>query len=258
LAECPFLFGVNVPRYLAVVARSFSKSKQVSSDKSGSLTQLAARRRQDWLIAPVIKPTILATSDLAAHNRLCMRSRKFWSVFSCVQILGLTAVYYGRAALYSESVLFLSLAFLGRLLLLPGYVVGGAFADTFSTSRIDLPITVIANALFWLACAWLVQSVREHIAGMRRHRQGIALWAMTLTFVVINIIHSQRSAWCDDCFRPHGIPFTLYHEGGYAGGAAIVWTGLVADALIVLGTAWLVGRLWGWTAERRTSARCSE
>ena len=183
-----------------------------------------------------------------------MRSRELWSAFSGVQTLGLTMSFYGRAAAYSESVFFMTLAVVGRLVLFPGYVVGGAFANTFSTSRIGLPITVITNALIWLACAWLVQAIRDNISGIHPHRKGIALWAMVGTFVIINTIPFDRYSWCADCFLPHGVPFTLYHEGGLAGGAAIVWPGLLADALIVVVAAWVLGRFWDWAAERRTSA----
>ena len=67
------------------------------------------------------------------------------------------------------------------------------------------------------------------------------------TFIAINV--RRPDVECADCFAPNGWPFTFYHEGGYGGGAAYVWPGIVADAGIVilagLLIAWGLGRVFG-------------
>jgi hypothetical protein len=57
---------------------------------------------------------------------------------------------------------------------------------------------------------------------------------VVLAFVVANVIHWLRPVSCMDCYFPYGVPFTVYHAGGYAGDAAIVWSGLAADLVCLL------------------------
>jgi hypothetical protein len=71
------------------------------------------------------------------------------------------------------------------------------------------------------------------------------LWATAITlllFAMANAIHCLRRVSCYDCFFPYGVPFTIYHEGGYAGGAGFDWAGIGFDAGIVLVIAALLGR----------------
>jgi hypothetical protein len=78
--------------------------------------------------------------------------------------------------------------------------------------------------------------------GSRRY--GIAFFVVAFVFVAANIRSFLRPVTCFDCFFPYGVPFTLYQEGGYAGGAGIVWRGLAADITIVIVTSALAGRIW--------------
>jgi hypothetical protein len=49
---------------------------------------------------------------------------------------------------------------------------------------------------------------------------GIAFFISVCLFYLITQLRLES---CYDCFRPHGFPFTYFHEGGYAGGSA--WVG---------------------------------
>jgi hypothetical protein len=69
-----------------------------------------------------------------------------------------------------------------------------------------------------------------------RYLAGLVL--STGLFFAINL--PQPIHDCDDCFAPHGRPFTYYHEGGYGGGAGYVWPGIIADLGIVLLAAFLI------------------
>ena len=43
---------------------------------------------------------------------------------------------------------------------------------------------------------------------------GAALLVSACLWGVANNLHARRMQTCSDCFWPHGIPFTFYHEGG--------------------------------------------
>ena len=84
-----------------------------------------------------------------------------------------------------------------------------------------------------------------------RNRRRIFSYAIGLlvsagVFAVINYRHFHRPAACADCFFPYGLPFTIYHEGGFGGGAGYVWAGLAGDAALMLG----LGLAIGWFFER--------
>jgi len=76
-------------------------------------------------------------------------------------------------------------------------------------------------------------------------RYTTGLLVSALAFVVVNIIDRFRLPTCSDCFLRHGLPFTFYHEGGFAGGAGFVWSGVAGDivAMVILGIA--IG--WAWS-----------
>ena len=65
-------------------------------------------------------------------------------------------------------------------------------------------------------------------------------------FGIINYRHYHRPQHCVDCFFPYGVPFTIYHQGGYAGGAGFVWPGLVGDLILMI----LLGIAIGWILKK--------
>ena len=76
---------------------------------------------------------------------------------------------------------------------------------------------------------------------------ALGLSASLLVFASLNLAAGLSTSSCYDCFFPHGLPFTLFREGGFAGGGGVVWTGLALDfgAAIVCGIAlaWVLGWL---------------
>jgi hypothetical protein len=77
-----------------------------------------------------------------------------------------------------------------------------------------------------------------------RKRFQLCLIATATILVVANIANFLRPVWCADCFFPYGLPFTLFTEGGFAGGGGIVLLGLVADAALVPVFATVCTLLW--------------
>jgi hypothetical protein len=78
----------------------------------------------------------------------------------------------------------------------------------------------------------------------------IGLLAALSVFAAMNLIHFLRPLTCWDCFFPYGLPFTFFHEGGFAGGR-----GLLADLLIALIVGAAIGSAWIGFSERDSSDR---
>src|ERR1044071_2261408 len=59
-----------------------------------------------------------------------------------------------------------------------------------------------------------------------------------LGYIALNVwINRTYPARCADCHARIGFPFAYYDTGGFAGDDRLLWFGLVADLVIVLGTA---------------------
>ena len=106
--------------------------------------------------------------------------------------------------------------------------------------------------------AWWVYSLLAHKVGGDRkivpmERYGISLLFSACAFGIANHLHFAREGTCWDCFRPDGVPFTLFHEGGFAGGEGFVWKGVIADSLIALGIGLVIGLVWNKLAVRNTN-----
>jgi hypothetical protein len=79
--------------------------------------------------------------------------------------------------------------------------------------------------------------------------------ALFVSFCLLYLVSVSRLEPCDDCFRPHGFPFTYFHEGGFAGGAAWVWLGVIGDLLCIFGLASLIAWIWGRFISKRSEDR---
>jgi len=190
-------------------------------------------------------------------------TRRKWLVFAAIQLVGCVAAHFGRLPIYDDvlsglALFCVALHVIGFFLLLPGNILAGALLETFwlwlysagwlysadLLLWIYFPLAVTINAGFWLLCAAAWRTAREHFSGVRAHPYAIAFLTATTVFTLVNVVHFRRPATCADCFLRDGVPFPLYHEGGFAGGAAIMWGGLAADALIVAAVAMLFGAMW--------------
>jgi len=73
----------------------------------------------------------------------------------------------------------------------------------------------------------------------------------------MNVAHFLRPAGLNDDFRPYGIPFTFYRDGGFIGNSFVwqagrfIWGGLLADVAFLAVTIVLLGMAW----QRVTSDR---
>jgi hypothetical protein len=102
-----------------------------------------------------------------------------------------------------------------------------------------------AIILALIAAGILAIEVAGNLGGERtRKRFQQCVIAAASILVVVNIANFLRPVWCADCFFPYGLPFTLFTEGGFAGGGGIVWLGLVADAALIPAFATICTLLW--------------
>jgi hypothetical protein len=108
------------------------------------------------------------------------------------------------------------------------------------------------------AIAWWVYGLLTVEAETNRRmaaieRYGISLVLSACALGIANNLHFWRSPTCFDCFRPEGIPFTFFHEGGFAGGAGFVWRGVIGDSLVMLVFGFVLGLVWNKLAQRHSS-----
>jgi hypothetical protein len=179
-------------------------------------------------------------------------SKRGWLVFAAIQMSGCVFASYGTV--YSESAFVRASWLSGFLLLLPGNLAAQAASQVLihvRTAYIFIPVTIASNAMLWTAFLGFSRILRRSAPKEPLFRYRFAFAFGGLTFVVANVVHFLRPVTCYDCFFPYGLPFTLYHDGGYGGGAGIAWAGLAADAACVVVAALIIGRVWETMAKRR-------
>jgi hypothetical protein len=172
-------------------------------------------------------------------------------VFVAIQTAGCVFASYGTV--YSESAFVRGSWFVGFLLLLPGNLTAQAASQVLIHLRsayIFILVAVASNGLLWITLSGFWRIIRRSNPKEPFQRYCFTLAVAGLTFAVANTIHLLRPITCFDCFFPYGLPFTLYHEGGYGGGAGVAWAGLVADAGCVVVAALIVARIWEALAKR--------
>ena len=121
------------------------------------------------------------------------------------------------------------------------------------TAYVFFPMAIGFNAMLWITCSAIWRLLRRASPKASPYRYSVALAVAGLAFLIANTIHFLRPVTCGDCSFPYGVPFTLYHDGSYSGGAGFVWSGLAADIGCVLVAAIIFGRIWETVAKARGS-----
>jgi hypothetical protein len=182
-------------------------------------------------------------------------SKRAWLIFGAVQMVGCILLAYGT--MLSESAFVRGSSLSGFLLLLPGYLPAMVVGQVIHvrTRYVFFPVAAACNAIFWLMCSALWRILRRGGPIGTSHKYALAVAATALVFVAVNTILYLRPATCSDCFFPYGVPFTLYRDGGFAGGGGFVVRGLAADAATAIVIGLLLGGIWaeGWRPRCRES-----
>lgn len=179
-------------------------------------------------------------------------SKRAWLVFAAIQTAGCVFASFGTV--YSGSAFVRGSWLIGFVLLLPGNLPAQAASQVLihlKTPYVFIPVAVASNAILWITFSGCWRMLRRSSPKKPVYGYSFGLAVAGLTFVGANTVHFLRPITCSDCFFPYGVPFTLYHDGGFAGGAGIAWLGLAADAGCVVVAALVIGRVWETMARRR-------
>ena len=205
--------------------------------------------RHIWLLGALQLPFMLlilwAGSKWIWLDRLTGNKRRWvfaWGCLAVVETVALGVFSLVRMFPYIQpaySTLWAAMTV--RLVLYTLHIYNAPLGFFLTVSLDAITDTFVVCGLAALAWWIYVQLTRAAVA-KRRHE--IALLFSACALGIANRIHSMRPVTCGDCFWPDGFPFTYFHEGGFAGGQAIVWSGLVGDALVVIAVGVIVGWIW--------------
>lgn len=177
--------------------------------------------------------------------------------FSMAAVLCIGLFFYGASTCVSRvkaaRLLFLNAGVLAVILVLLRVVLNNVafrFPPVFwpwahRVFRVWWVSECSAIILALIAAGLAAIEVADNIGGdTTRKRFQWCLTAAASILIVVNIANFVRPVWCADCFFPYGLPFTLFTEGGFAGGGGIVWLGLIADAALIPAFATICTLLW--------------
>jgi hypothetical protein len=120
---------------------------------------------------------------------------------------------------------------------------------TREARAMEFPL-VLGGVVVVLMCSFAGNEALKHWTGVGR-RLDPYLSASVLTlfaFLLLNIGNYLRPVVGSFSFRPYGLPFTFYREGGYVQewvwrDGVVVWSGLIADLLVVAAIVALTGKV---------------
>jgi hypothetical protein len=184
--------------------------------------------------------------------------RALCSQFSMAAVLCICLLFYGASTCVSRvkaaKLLFLNAGVLAVIFVLLRVVLNNV---AFRLPPVFWPWAHRIFRVWWLSeCSAIILAliaaglaaieVAGNIGGdTTRTRFQWCLIAAASILIVVNIANFVRPVWCADCFFPYGLPFTLFTEGGFAGGGGIVWLGLIAEAALIPAFATICTLLWG-------------
>jgi len=121
---------------------------------------------------------------------------------------------------------------------------------------IELPF-LVGGACFVSACSFAGERVLSRwLRTDANANPYVSATVVTLfLFALANIAHFMRVTY-SSAFRPDGIPFSFYREGGFSDGyvwqnGRFLWHGLIADTVLLTGIAALLAKAWQWFAAAR-------
>jgi len=175
------------------------------------------------------------------------RSRLSWLTHSLKRWLALWSLVglldLGVILLLASLTNALALESIARIVCPGAFVLAGFHGESRLAVIISaISAAAIGNAAIYFVLAafswWLFERIAKKL---RTHEilNAIEVYSTCLlisscVFGLVNAPNFIRPVSCWDCFFPYGVPFTLFREGGYAGGGGLVWPGLLADLLVVI------------------------
>jgi hypothetical protein len=210
-----------------------------------------------WLSGSFLLPCMLLVRWWAPKGKLSSRlatSKKYWILSWGSYGLAETALFsalllywwhreqwgeppfdlLGWASMTARSVLYLFHIDSGDVM---------AFALGLSLRAVsEMAIDAGLAGIAWWAYEFFSRDMRTQ---GKTGRYAICFLLVTCVLGIANNSYFWHSG-CSDCFAPHGIPFTFFHEGGFAGGEGFVWTGVLENSIVVLVVSVVSGVVWRW------------
>ena len=216
-----------------------------------------------WLLGSLLLPFMLLLRWGGAHwrgLRLLTSSRKrwilIWGSYGTVKMVALAAllwVHYSPEYIPFDSLGWSATAVMAVLheLHLRLDSVSMAYLLVASlTVIVEAAIHCGLAAIVWWVFKWSTQEVQTHGRVVAIERYGISLLFSACVFGIANHVQSWRQAPCDDCFQPHGVPFTFFHEGGIEHSWGFVRSGVIGNAFVIFLVAVVLGWVWNWLSQR--------
>ncbi len=220
-----------------------------------------------WLAGSLLLPFMAflrwgATKWNGLHWLVQSRKRwlLIWGCFGFVNTIALAALLLGKFLPDYVPFDYLGWAWmpvrsvLDALHIPPEHVLSEFLLGLALKAIVDAAIDCGFASIVWWAYGWSTQEGRTPTKTTEAQRYVISFLTSSCALGIANEIHSWRPVTCWDCFWPHGIPFTFFHEGGFAGGAGFVWSGVIGDALVILLLAVFFGWVWNWRSRKHSTS----
>ena len=91
----------------------------------------------------------------------------------------------------------------------------------------------------------------------KKSKYALSMLSVATLFGIANALNLSRTV-CFDCFLFYGVPFAFYQDGGFGGGARILWRGVAADALVLLVCGIAVAEVWERISQHRSQNATNE
>lgn len=220
-----------------------------------------------WLSGSVLLPCMLLVRWGAAKwkwlDRLASSRRLWlwiWGCYGFLEVILLAGLYLWRTFLWAGRITFVPFdvlgwagaAVLGFLSTLQATPQHSGLGFVFVLALALKAVVEVAIDCCLAAVAWWVYGLlsRESAARRRIEMFTVCIWFSVCMLGVANSPHFWREV-CFDCYAPHGIPFTYFHEGGLAGDSGFIWKGVVGNFMTALAAALLLFLVWLRTQLRR-------
>jgi hypothetical protein len=218
-----------------------------------------------WLSGSLLLPCMLlvrwgTTKPRGLHRLATDRKRwiLIWGCYGLAQTALLSALFYLWHREHFEVLPFESLDW--------AWMAGWSVFRVFHITSPDVMVFALSFSLKaggeaaidagLAAVAWWTYSslTRETVTQRRTEMYAICLLLVTCGLGIANNSHFWRRH-CSDCFAAHGIPFTFFHEGGFAGAEGFVWMGVLLNSVVVLIVALVSGLVWNKLAAQTPDGR---
>jgi hypothetical protein len=220
---------------------------------------LIAKRLVVWLLERLIE--VLFLGGLFGFL-LHLGFRRFWVYALAVGVVLFMHGYYLTTAFFGviwrKAAWWFYPVITAALFVAHAHIVflRGKHDFTPETRAIEIPF-LVGGACLVSTCSFAGERVlsRWLRTGASTNPYMSATVITLFLFALANTAHFMRVTY-SNAFRADGIPFSFYCEGGFSDGyvwhsGRLLWHGVIADSVLMVGVAVLLGKAWQWFAPAR-------